>query len=275
MSVINSGERLASKVAQEPLTPELRELFHENTKLNKYRLKVLLYNMNKQVSDLNFKSASLNSCKAYPTSSKIKLKKTKDSNIKLIDAIHKRRSQRNFLAKEVKLADLSSILIESAGINGKVSVNEKEVLVRAYPSGGALYPLELYVVANNVSGLEKGIYHYNVKDNSLEKLELFKKGDFSKKYEISDQFINDAPVTILVSAMFHRTTYKYGNRGYRFILMEVGHMLQNISLLSVANGLGSCEVGGYEDDELNNLLKIDGITEAVVGEIALGYTNEN
>lgn len=97
----------------------------------------------------------------------------------------------------------------------------------------------------------------------------------TNKFGIRDQSIDCAPITILLTAMFRRTIYKYGNRGYRFILTESGHLLQNIALLSTSYGMGTCDIGGYEDDEINEMLGIDGMTESVIGEVALGLCGDN
>lgn len=241
MSVINAGERLSSKVVQEHVTPELYEMFHENTKLNKYKLKVLQYQLAENVSDSDFKPASLNNNKCYPTADITELKVNYDYKISLIEALGNRRSKRNFTGDEVPFNDLSSILKYSGGISGGIRIGDREVPLRAYPSGGALYPLEIYLYANQVHGLERGIYHYNVRQDTLEKLRVINKSnELSRQFEIKDQPIEDASVTFIITAMFHRTTYKYGNRGYRFIFIELGHLMQNLSLMAVANDLGAC-----------------------------------
>lgn len=160
-------------------------------------------------------------------------------------------------------------------VTNKTKVENGTLDVRAYPSAGALYPIEVYVVANNVEYLKKGVYHYNVAENCLEYILNLSENDLTNKFSIRDQSIDCAPITILLTARFRRTIYKYGNRGYRFILTESGHLLQNIALLSTSYGMGTCDIGGYEDDEINEMLGIDGMTESVIGEVALGLCGDN
>lgn len=275
MSIIQPGERLASKVTQEHIVPEVYQLFHENTKLNAYKLKLLQFNLAKHVRDKDFKVASVNSGKCYPTVERINLDVDDQIEMKLIDAIVSRRSKRNFLNTMIPFSTLSTIIKYSVGITGQTKVENSMLDVRAYPSAGALYPIEVYVVANNVEYLKKGVYHYNVAENCLEYILNLSENDLTNKFNIRDQSIDCAPITILLTAMFHRTIYKYGNRGYRFILTESGHLLQNIALLSTSYGMGTCDIGGYEDDEINEMLGIDGMTESVIGEMALGLCGDN
>lgn len=181
--------------------------------------------------------------------------------------LSQRNSGRKFSANPIKLSNLSSLLYYSAGINKSDPKNENN---RFYPSAGARYPLEVYLIAQNIKNLPKGLYHYYLKNHSLEKLFTFDKFDTGKYF--NQDWIKSAPIIILTTAVFKRTTIKYGDRGYRHILQESGHLGQNIYLLSSILDLSCCAIGGYMDDKLNKLLDIDGLNEAVIYVLAIGTT---
>jgi len=275
MSVVGENERLANHTIFEHNDPSISELFHENTKLNSYELKRLQNSLARAVSNPNFKRASLNSGKCYPTLKRKKLSPMKPLSIDIDKVIWHRRSIRNFLQEYITFEDLSTLLQYSAGINHVLveNGNGSKSGFRTYPSAGGLYPLEIYLVVNRVTDLPSGLYHYNVRENCLESIFTDNLYDKLNSLHIRDQLITESGVSILITSVFKRNTYKYGNRGYRFTLMEVGHLSQNIALVSEALKLGSCNIGGYEDDELNTLLNIDGVNEAVIGELAVGLPN--
>lgn len=204
--------------------------------------------------------------KNYPDSKAIILPKPEYRGISLESAIEKRRSVRNYSSKPVTLLKLSQLLFSAQGITGKLY----DQPLRTAPSAGALYPFEIYVIANNVEGLPQGIYHYAVLNHSLE---LVKLGDFRK--EITDaglkqEMLGDANVTFVLSAIFDRIRHKYGERGFRYVYVEAGHISQNIYLQAVSLGLGSVSVGAFLDEEVNQLIGVDGQNEAVIYLHAVG-----
>ena len=161
---------------------------------------------------------------------------------------------------------LSLFLHAAQGVTGKTY----EQLLRTVPSAGALYPFEIYVIANNVQDVDKGIYHYDVPDHALE---LIKYGDFRKKITnagLKQEMLGDAGVTFVLAAVFDRTRHKYGERGYRYVYIEAGHISQNIYLQAVSLGLGSVAVGAFIDKEVNELIGIDGQKEAAIYLHAVG-----
>lgn len=274
MSTIKAGDRLASQASNEYQSPKLYEIFHENTKLNSHKLKIFQSHVGKHISNPDFKESSLENNKCYPTLKRIKLNISKLPALNIQSCILNRKSVRNFTSDPMQYNELSNILYYSAGLNDH---KKYKINFRNEPSAGALYPLEIYIVINRVNNIHTGIYHYNIRENCLELLkEVNDICNLVDDYHIKDQSITTANATLLVTAIFKRTTFKYGNRGYRFILTEVGHLLQNIALTSTTYGIGTCELGGYEDDEINHLLDIDGVYEAIVGEMAIGnFENKN
>ena len=178
-----------------------------------------------------------------------------------------RRSSREFCSKQLSIEEISKILFFSSGIV-EISADWKEGR-RFYPSAGARYPLEIYPIILGVRGLKMGIYHYDVKRHALEKILA---GNFLKNVLnfINQEWMRNASVIILISGVFERTRVKYGDRGYRYVLMEAGHVMQNIYLLCTAMRLGCCAIGGFIDDGFNELLDLDGEKESVIYIAAIG-----
>jgi SagB-type dehydrogenase family enzyme len=179
-------------------------------------------------------------------------------------AIEKRRSERDFSSQTISLLEFSSLLYYADGIT------EKRYGLRAAPSAGALYPIEIYPIVNNVEGLARGIYHYSVVDHSLE---LIQEGDFRQEmmqHALDQEMMAQASVVLVLTAVFHRTEWRYRERGRRYILLEAGHIAQNIHLIAVSMGLGSCAVGAFSDDEYNRMLGVDGKKESVIYLIPVG-----
>jgi len=204
--------------------------------------------------------------KTYPDAKMMKLPKPEFQGMPLEDAINKRRSVRNYSKKPMTLFQLSQLLHAAQGVTGKIYGQS----LRTAPSAGALYPFEIYVIVNNVQDLEKGVYHYAVPDHALE---LVKSGDFGKKITsagLKQEMLGDANATFVLSAVFNRTRHKYGERGYRYVYIEAGHISQNIYLQAVSLGLGSVVVGAFIDKEVNELIEVDGQKEAAIYLHAVG-----
>jgi SagB-type dehydrogenase family enzyme len=118
---------------------------------------------------------------------------------------------------------------------------------RTAPSAGALYPLELYLVAGNVDNLAPGIYKYNPVKNDLT---LVKEGDVRRSLaaaSLGQSSVSDGAIDIVIAAVYERTKIKYGSRGERYVHIEVGHAAQNICLQATALGLGLVTVGAFDD----------------------------
>ncbi len=149
-------------------------------------------------------------------------------------------------------------------------ITERRGALRAAPSAGALFPIEVYPVVHNVQDLEAGIYHYSVPGHTLE---MLRPGDFRlaiMQAGIWQDFLGQANVCFVLSAIFQRTRWKYQERTYRYILMEAGHIGQNLYLAATSMGLGCCAVGAFLDRELNDLLGLDGESEASLYILAVG-----
>ena len=187
-----------------------------------------------------------------------------DRGLTVEEAIEGRRSVRDFPGPPITLLELSRLLHRASGITDRTSG------FRAAPSAGALYPLEPHVVVNRVEGLPQGIYRYRPGDHSLEAV---REGDFSRQVSLAalgQEVVARAPVVLALAAVFERSRSKYGERSYRYVLMECGHVAQNVYLAATSMGLGACAVGAFMDDALNALLGLDGVEEAALYLICIG-----
>jgi SagB-type dehydrogenase family enzyme len=195
------------------------------------------------------------------------------SGSSLLELIGKRRSCRSFSDKPLRLDDIASILAGAYGITGAIWVEEGvEANGRAVPSAGALYPLELYVAARNIESLAEGMYHYHLLDHALEPLPRRIDWGVLAAGFIAAPFLDTAGGIVLVTAVFDRTLHKYGARGYRFVLLEAGHLAQNICLIAGDRGLASVCLGGFIDGTINAQLELDAPAEATIYCVALGHT---
>ncbi len=182
------------------------------------------------------------------------------------EAIGARRSIRRYSAEPLTLRELSQLLFSAQGITG----HRGSFPLRAAPSAGALYPIELYVVVNNVRHLQQGLYHYSSQRHALD---LVKADDYRARISrccLHQDFVGQAAVALVMTAIFHRTTDRYGQRGNRYVYMEAGHISQNIYLQTTSLGLGSVAVGAFNDEKLNTLLGVDGQEEMAIYVHAVG-----
>jgi SagB-type dehydrogenase family enzyme len=142
---------------------------------------------------------------------------------------------------------------------------------RAAPSAGGLYPIETYVLARAIEGLDRGIYHFRP---HLFDLELIKAGSFETmlaEAALGQDMIRDAQATFIWTAIVARSMWKYRQRAYRYIYMDAGHIAENLYLAGTAAGLGVCAVGAFFDDLVNGLIEVDGVEETTVYLAAVGW----
>jgi len=147
---------------------------------------------------------------------------------------------------------------------GGVRERQGGFLFRVVPSAGALYPVETYIMANRVEGLEKGIYHLYVPTFSLELVEAGDRSEALAQAALGQGMVYQAAVVFLWTAVIDRCRIKYGERAFRYIYLDAGHMGQNLYLAATAMGLGCCTVGALFDDEVNEILDVDGEEETVI-----------
>jgi len=278
----------------------LPDLFLENTKLHPFNAVELGGRIRRFFSDPRKVAASRQAFKSYPMATRVQLPLVELVQGPTFDqVIRQRRSaplsgeRSAFAASPMTLSSLSQLLFYSYGItrqdeevkgadhhdhasdhpDGTMPRRIPPMRYRTAPSGGGLYPLELYPVVLNVEGVAPGAYHYNVAGHYLETVRSPHSESFSEEaHALLSRGANyDAVAVILfITGVPVRTSFKYGDRGYRFLLMEAGHVAQNSYLGAAALGLSVCAVGGFLDDTIHRFLDIDGLDELVLYTLLLG-----
>lgn len=179
----------------------------------------------------------------------IKLLKPKEKGaVSIEETLNKRRSVRDYKKLPLSLEEISQLLWAASGRN---------LYRRTAPSAGATYPLEIYLIAGEVDGIEAGVYHYSYSSHSLK---IVKGQDIRKRLSqaaLWQDMIEKAPASLIISAYYDRTTDRYGQRGIRYVHMEVGHVGQNISLQAIAINLGTVMIGAFDDKQVKEILGIE------------------
>lgn len=207
--------------------------------------------------------------KEYFENKPIPLPPVKSNDRHFSDLIQERCSCRKFKKQPISLASLAAVL--NAGYGLQKERNTNDFFERTVPSGGALYSLELYLIALNVEHLDKGIYHFAPHFNRLNLLKKISLNeDFISNLFMVQPYITSASAIVVICSVFERSLQKYGDRGYRYILFEAGHCMQNMNLASLDQGLGTLNMGGFFDDELSALLEVNPETEAPLYCMAMG-----
>lgn len=178
----------------------------------------------------------------------VKLPKPKEKgSISIEETLNQRRSVRDYKRGFLNLEQISQLLWAASG---------KNLYRRTFPSAGATYPLETYLVVGEVEGLETGVYHYSFSNHSLE---MTKRQDVRKtlsRSALGQEMIKEAPISLILAANYEKTTTHYGQRGIRYVHMEVGHVGQNVSLQAISLGLGTVMIGAFRDKEVQEVLGI-------------------
>lgn len=198
--------------------------------------------------------------KKYPDTEKIMLPTDWQKDSSLQDALQGRRSNRRYRDSPISIQDLAMLLWASQGVTGRAG----SYSFRPAPSAGALYPIETYLAINNVETVAAGLYHFQVAEFCLAKLGSGFLGEEVAQAALGQSFLAKAGVVFIWSAVLRRNFAKYGHRGLRYVLMDAGHICQNMLLAAEALDLGACPVAAFYDDELNRLLNLDGEEESVV-----------
>ena len=206
--------------------------------------------------------------KIYPLSNKIPLPSTfPEQSNPFADLLRKRKSIRSYSLEPLSINDLSFLLWASTGIHRK----QQGIEFRTAPSAGALYPIETYIVANKVEGLNKGLYHYNIASHSLEELKLGDITAYIAQAALEQEMCIEAPVTFVWTAVFERSKWKYKQRAYRYIYLDAGHIAQNLAMAATSIGLGSCQIGAIFDEEVNEIVGLNGVEESTIYLSVVGH----
>lgn len=163
----------------------------------------------------------------------------KKGHVSLEECLEKRRSERGFTSRELTPEQISQLLWAGQGISGRT--------YRTAPSAGALYPLEIYLATKD------GVYHYKPGEHELEQTLEGDVRHHLSRAALSQGFIEEAPVDIVITAVYQRTEGRYRERAARYVHIEVGHVAQSIHLQAVALGLGSVPIGAFHDEQVQRV----------------------
>lgn len=246
------------------------ELFHENSKyspLERHPTFALHPSDSQVVSVMR----TLRRVKPYTDRAKVALPRAWPAAVVGADELLRcRESARGFGAAGIDLPELAKTLYMAYGLTRDNEGTAFPRPFRTIPSGGALYPLELYVVASRVEGLAPGLYHFDAEDHELDTLDGGERTQRIAACFVQSELALQCAAIVLVSAVFVRTIFKYGDRGYRFLLLEAGHLAQNAILCATGLGLAAVPIGGYDDRALDELLGFDGLSESTIYALLLG-----
>lgn len=279
----------------------LPDLFLENTKLHPYNAVELGGRIVRFFGDPRKVAASRQTYKSYPMAERVLLPPIEAvAGPSFDEVIRARRSAKlsatlpAFDSAPVSLKALGQLLFYSYGIShsddaevghgdhehakedapeGSMPRSIPPMRYRTAPSGGGLYPLELYAVVLNVEGVAQGAYHYNVSGHYLETVQPATDGGFTEEalgLLSRGATYEGVGVILFTTGVPVRTSFKYGDRGYRFLMIETGHVAQNSYLAATALGLSVCAVGGFLDDTIHRFLNLDGLDELVLYALLLG-----
>jgi SagB-type dehydrogenase family enzyme len=256
-------------------------LYHENSKINASVARDLAERIGEFTTDVDELRRAATSFKTYPGAERVDLAPFLARTLPrdgLDGILLRRRSVRAFARRSLPLADLAVVLERAAGITGTMhSPDHPEItqLVRAQPSGGALYPVEIYVAALDVDGLPGGLYHFHAPQHCLEGVRAGDfRGDLARYLWIGGQALR-APAVVMLTGRWTLPLQKYGERGYRVLLFDAGHVMENLLLTATALHLGSCAVAGFHDDRLAELLAVDSREEPVLYCMLLGFAADS
>lgn len=260
----------------------LAEVFHENTKIRSVDQWTLGRSTMRFSDDQGLQVAQAMIEPDYPGRPTVELPEPDGLDARLGEVLRSRRSFRSFTGDGVTVRELSTLLGHSCGVTGSEPIDADGKLdpdlakdFRAYPSPGALYPVELYVaVLHGGEGLRPGLYFYNPVEHVLRA--LTEGADEPIRERLPDSLggdgvsIGEASVVVFLVGAFWRCLAKYGNLGYRFVLEEAGIVTQNLLLVGTGMGLGGLPYAAFLDDEADDLLDLDGVEESVILSVPLG-----
>lgn len=186
------------------------------------------------------------------------------------DALRRRSSCRRFTGAPIGAEQLGTLLHAAYGVLGTVELGG-EFCERPVPSGGGLYPLELYAITQSVEGLAGGVHHYVPLGHQLETVRADPLPSLmTAEMFLGQPYLAEAAALIVITATVARSLWKYEDRGYRYILLEAGHVAQNLNLCAEAVGLASLNLGGFLDEDVASLLNLDQDREIALYGVAVG-----
>ena len=264
--IARSTVRHASAIygAAEPPIDDVAELYHEASKIGGLSGVADLPGVARLAASKDLLASTTRAVRRHLHLPTTPLGAPAPLTMALGDALAARRSTREFASEPLSRPDLAALVRAASGVTGELNGQ----LLRAAPSGGALYPLELTIAVRRVDGLAPGLYHVDPLDEALE---CVREGTIPIAATTPfAELAGAAAAVFIVSAMFWRSRFKYGLRGYRFVLLEAGHLAQNVLLAAAALGLAAVPLGGFYDRRVDKLLGVNGVDESALYLLCVG-----
>jgi SagB-type dehydrogenase family enzyme len=259
------------------------ETYMLNSKSSRHSLNDI-FGINLFMTPVGFVCEAKNEERYFPNDNIIKLTKPLPLKTTLGNAIIRRRSHRQFEDISTPFEQIASILYYSNGLTGRLSItaieseflNPLDVKLHTTSSAGGLYPLNIYLIAKNIKGLDVGIYLYSPGENALISVKKLEGKQFIdqiyKCFEPSRETIdvNNSSFIIIITGKIWKLIRKYGNRGLKYMFIESGEIAENIHLSAQSIGIGTIDVAGYYDLDVEKIIGIDGKSEFVMHTIIGG-----
>jgi SagB-type dehydrogenase family enzyme len=213
--------------------------------------------------------------KSYSQAPRVELPQLEPLERSVSSALLERRSRRAYTGEGLTLVQLSTLLHHACGVTGFVQGYDYTRLpLRSFPSSGGLQSTEVYLSIHAVDAVEPGLYHYYPVNHVLE---LVAAGDHRARLSsiaLSQPYVESASVVLVLTGVYERLHWKYGERAYRYMCMDSGFLAENVYVAAEAMGLGTCAIAGFVDDALEHLLAIDGKSEIALLLMTVGIRAE-
>ncbi len=261
-------------------------LFHENSKITRASRDWLAESISEFTDSDTELRKSLTGTKTYPGADRILLPPRHELPYpqgSLADLLQRRRSVRELTEQPIPLRLIGSLLEHACGVTARMDValdgGDLTQSLRAAPSGGALYPIEIYLVvwpndggpASTTATLRPGVYHFHPVDRCLEIVRSELPREVLEQLVFTSTNRMDAPAMIVLTGRWQRPLIKYGERGYRILWLDAGHLAQNLMLVATSLGLATCPIAGFQDDALAAELGINSREEPVLYLLTVGF----
>ena len=247
----------------------LWEQFHENSKLGRFSA----VPSDRAIENVMVGLYDSLPCNGFPTV--LLPKRLPALTMPVGKAMQSRVTTREMSPHSLRVDQVAALLHYGYGVTRDKKNSGLLRSLRMVPSAGALYPIEIFVHIRNVQSMPTGLFHYNPLKHHLRWLRDGIHSDEVARYFVAHTIPQHTSVLIFLTALFERSAFKYGNRGYRFTLLEAGHIAQNINLASSALKLGCKNIGGFYDREIDAFLQLDGISHSTVYVLAVGMKPPN
>jgi SagB-type dehydrogenase family enzyme len=275
LTTLQTARWLGLVYGREPDLLDPAECYHEASKVSPTQIGRQIDGVRRLDSSPELQVSSARAVRRLPVPQGA-LPPPRRPDLALWDAIERRRSRREFSACALAANELAALLHAAYGVTHALEGPDgrRMLPLRAVPSGGALYPLELYAAALRVDGVEPGLYHFDPLRGSLGVVSTALTAGDVARLSTYPEIVAGCAALLLVAAVFGRTRFKYGLRGYRFALLEAGHVGQNVVLTATALGLAAVPLGGFYDRATDEFLGLDGVNESTLYTIAVGGADD-